>query len=116
MNDGERIAAAIASVVDESGTVGEETARLIASRWHGGQWTALYAFSSTGHVSEGLAEEVAAELRAPGLDHDDWCELAALEQYVAEQCTGERYHVNPDYPDEGTDIHHDGDCPIHPAV
>lgn len=29
-------------------------------------------------------------------------------------CTGTRYHVNPDAPDEGTDIRHDGPCPVHP--
>lgn len=31
-------------------------------------------------------------------------------------CTGERYLVNPDAPEEGTDIHHEGPCPVHPAV
>ena len=28
-------------------------------------------------------------------------------------CTGHRYFVNEDFPDEGTDIHHDGPCPAH---
>lgn len=28
-------------------------------------------------------------------------------------CTGHRYAVNPDAPDEGTDIRHDGPCPTH---
>ena len=28
----------------------ESEARFIASEWHGGQWSALYSFSSTGSV------------------------------------------------------------------
>lgn len=36
----------------------EARAREIASWWHGGQSSALYAFCSTGHRSEDLAREV----------------------------------------------------------
>lgn len=28
-------------------------------------------------------------------------------------CTGFRYLINDDAPDEGTDVHHDGPCPVH---
>lgn len=36
------------------------TARLIASEWHGGQWTNLYSFASTGTVRDmqGLISEI----------------------------------------------------------
>lgn len=30
----------------------------LSSRWHGGQWTALYAFLSTGTVQETLSSEI----------------------------------------------------------
>jgi len=30
----------------------------IASEWHGGQWSALYAYSSTGTVKKGLQREI----------------------------------------------------------
>lgn len=36
--------------------------------------------------------------------------LAVLDQPV---CTGQRYDVNPDAPDEGTDLRHDEPCPAH---
>lgn len=32
--------------------------RELASHWHGGQWSALYAFSSSGTIVEGLRAEV----------------------------------------------------------
>lgn len=30
----------------------------LAERWHGGQWSPLYAFLSTGTVTEGLSSEI----------------------------------------------------------
>jgi hypothetical protein len=33
-------------------------ARHIASEWHSGQWSALYAFSSSGTIQSGLESEV----------------------------------------------------------
>lgn len=38
--------------------------------------------------------------------------LAAIR---APRCSGARYLVNPDAPEEGTDVHHDGPCPAHPV-
>lgn len=32
--------------------------RRIASEWHGGQWTALYAFASSGHIGSDLQTEI----------------------------------------------------------
>lgn len=41
--------------------------------------------------------------------------LLLLEGGDAHGCTGERYLVNPDAPEEGTDVHHGGnECPVHP--
>ena len=36
----------------------ETTARVIASYWHGGQASALYAFTSTGTMVPGLGDEI----------------------------------------------------------
>lgn len=38
---------------------------------------------------------------------------AAALDAARQACTGERYLLNPDYPEEGTDIHHDGPCAVH---
>jgi hypothetical protein len=38
--------------------------RFLASLWHGGQWSPLYAFSSTGTVVEGLSGEIRSCLRS----------------------------------------------------
>lgn len=32
--------------------------RIIASEWHSGQWSPLYAFSSTGTITAGIIEEI----------------------------------------------------------
>jgi hypothetical protein len=31
-------------------------------------------------------------------------------------CTGHRYPINPDAPEEGTDVRHDVECPVHPEL
>ena len=36
----------------------QKSLREIASEWHGGQWTALYAYSSTGTITPGLEREI----------------------------------------------------------
>lgn len=38
--------------------ISESEARSIAANWHGGQWSSLYAFSSTGTIDEGLIVEI----------------------------------------------------------
>jgi hypothetical protein len=58
--------------------------RTVASQYHGGQWSALYAFASTGTVTTGLIRECRECL--------EWCEqqdrkaLAAI-MAIAEQDT-----------------------------
>lgn len=39
---------------------------------------------------------------------------AAHKRWGADACSGVAYLVNPDAPDEGTDIHHEVPCPVHP--
>lgn len=38
--------------------ISESKARDIASQWHGGQTSSLYAFSSSGTIDEGLESEI----------------------------------------------------------
>lgn len=67
-----------------------EEARYIASLWHPGQWSALYAFASSGHCDrDGLTIEInriyrdAEEDARLALSPDDRDELDALAAYVA---------------------------------
>lgn len=74
------------------------------------------------------AEVPALVRRAPRSSNRSWyfaawvgCPLAdsygeALPQRVDVGCTGTRYLVNDDAPDEGTDVHHTGPCPVHPTT
>ncbi len=98
----------------------ETAARAIAGYWHGGQSSALYAFTSSGTMLPGLAGEILRDLaeQAAELAHreeleeirstvDNCRELAALLQYVdamrpAEPCEECGCSVRPFV---------DGDCP-----
>lgn len=67
---------------DESGeTYHREELRQLAGEWHGGQWSALYAFSSSGTVVPGLATEAvsAADKSADIIEIDKLRTLATLE-------------------------------------
>lgn len=59
----------------------EETARRIASEWHNGQFTGLYAFASSGYVSVDAREETES-----AYDHaesaDQTSALADLIEYL----------------------------------
>lgn len=62
----------------------EKEARAIAADWHGGQANALYAFASSGYISEDNLEwEIRRELKMPHLSGK--AELRALLAYVEEQ-------------------------------
>ena len=56
----------------------DATARAIASQYHGGQATALYAFTSTGAITTDLLTEVYAELG----DATNRTHLRALTDYI----------------------------------
>lgn len=58
MSDTDRIRDAL-DALETGQTVDQSTARLIASQWHGGQASALYAFSSSGYVDR---SSIVAEL------------------------------------------------------
>jgi len=63
--------------------ISEEKARRIASEWHGGKSSPLYAFSSSGTILDGLDYEIARSLDATTLA-TDMHELSALLEYVKE--------------------------------
>ena len=59
----------------------EFRAREIASEWHSGQWSSLYAFSSSGTIDDGLMAEVESCLAACS-DPAECERLEALLAYV----------------------------------
>lgn len=61
-------------------------AREVAADWHGGQFTALYAYSSSGSVTLGLSREAerAAELATEYGEDLDAVVLTALAAYAEE--------------------------------
>jgi len=63
--------------------INEEKARRIASEWHGGKSSPLYAFSSSGIILDGLEYEITRSLDATTLA-PDMNELSALLDYVKE--------------------------------
>lgn len=77
MSDSERVSGIVFKFVDGE-EITESDARLIASQWHGGQNTALYAFASSGTILPELLDEITCELPA------DKKECEALFFYVKE--------------------------------
>lgn len=53
----------------------------LASRWHGGQWTALYAFLSSGTVTLGLTMEVVSATESARKQECHTAEIDALEEF-----------------------------------
>ena len=68
--------------------ISEAEAREIAGEWHGGQWSPLYAFCSSGTMVEGLEGEIADCLRVV-YPHsaEDIARLRSLKEYVDEHAT-----------------------------
>jgi hypothetical protein len=63
-------------------TITEKTARRIASEWHGGQTSLLYAFASSGAIVSGIRSEI-AQCLAWCKDHNALTyELELLRAYV----------------------------------
>jgi hypothetical protein len=69
------------------------TAGRIASEWHGGQWSHLYGFQSSGLITDrdGLLAEIDSCLRSAGDDE----ELQDLRAFVAAS-GGEQWTEMPD--------------------
>ena len=68
----------------------EHDFRHIASEWHGGQWSALYAFASTGTVTHGLCGEIlrcvsAAKKTVPPHPPEDISALIDFADWAGEQ-------------------------------
>lgn len=66
-------------------------ARRIASEWHGGQWSALYAFSSSGHYDGDTLCEIRRTYNRLTQEHrrkKDARELRSLHSYLASQRKG----------------------------
>lgn len=79
------------SVADITGTfrtgedvISENEARDIAASWHGGQTSALYAFSSSGYIAEDLEAEVSSLARSvtERANRDELAKLAAFVESV----------------------------------
>lgn len=60
----------------------KQRAMEIAGRWHGGQWTALYAFSSSGIGGKNALDEVQKELSEKPELKGDVTELTKLKRYL----------------------------------
>lgn len=81
----------------------ETRAREVASWWHGGQSSALYAFSSSGYVGGGLAGEIRqcqAEVKAHvgNYTQDDIRQLRLLAEYVdSREAMHSTYPHDPGY-------------------
>lgn len=74
--DAARIAAGLERAAD--GVIDDLTARLLASTWHSGQFSPLYALASTGAIVDGVDSEIRQRL---GVGHDP--QLQALLGYAA---------------------------------
>jgi len=70
-------------------TITLKTARAIAADWHGGQWSALYAFASSGVLNAAqepqCLTEVEYELSSPDLSDKQRMCLEKLKQFVTHQ-------------------------------
>lgn len=66
-------------------TITLDTAKAIAADWHGGQWTALYAFASSG-IADARAGDHVAEIEAafnrPGISRRDTLRLEKLKRFI----------------------------------
>jgi hypothetical protein len=70
------------ALAKQRGTITTQYARTLASWWHGGQWSPLYSFTSTGRVDDyaALLDEIDECLSIA--EPDDVPDLQALKEYV----------------------------------
>jgi hypothetical protein len=61
--------------------IDEAEARHIASEWHGGQASPLYAFSSSGAILPGLQGEIDSYIKQSS-GHADISDLRMLRSYI----------------------------------
>lgn len=79
MGDWDVIRAELDAAEREARTISDLAARVIATQFHGGQSSALYALSSTGSISDGWDSEV----RIAITHSDEYQERRALEALAA---------------------------------
>jgi hypothetical protein len=75
MGDWDLIRAELRAAEDEERAISDLAARVIATQFHGGQSSAMYAFSSTGIIEDHLDSEIHEAMR----DSDEEEERRALE-------------------------------------
>ena len=67
-------------------TITLKTARAIAAEWHGGQWSALYAFASGGVLNTAqkphCLTEIINELNSTGLSAKERRHLESLKEFI----------------------------------
>ena len=96
------------SISGRKPVIDESEARLIASQWHGGQFSALYAFSSSGTILDALEGEITGELPAEKI------ELEALLDYLKKRrhCDLLKELDKKHDTDKRSPLHHDKRCKI----
>jgi hypothetical protein len=84
MSDIDKIREHLAGLAAD-GVISDACARVIASQWHRGQSSALYALSSSGALVPGAVSEVGDALDGdnPAKGTDNRRALAALRHYIA---------------------------------
>jgi hypothetical protein len=75
---------AINDYYDGNAHVDKVIARIIAGWWHDGQGSAMYAFSSSGTITENLVSEIHRDMRESAYSADDLMQLRYLLAYVNE--------------------------------
>jgi hypothetical protein len=65
--------------------VDEISERYVASLWHGGQFSPLYAFASSGTIIDGLESEIEADLQNSSASATDLAQLRELRDYLRPQ-------------------------------
>lgn len=84
-NDDAYIEQAIREAEQEQRIVNDTTARMIASQHHGGQWSAMYSFSSCGAISlDALRDELAMSYAEHVTDEPERTKLDHLILYLLE--------------------------------
>lgn len=60
----------------------DDDCRDVASDWHGGQGSALYAYASTGTIKSGIVQEIDACIRGIEKDPDDYMDAELQLRYL----------------------------------
>lgn len=86
MSDSKLVARNLAKL-GEGDVIDDATARVIASWWHGGQWSPLYSLSSCGAIDDRTVGEIKSDLASRIMDRSESLPLRALLAYVEKHGT-----------------------------